>query len=101
MQQPNFTPGPWEVVNSDFFNDNADSSLVIRDGEDWEICHLCDGIRGDFETMAFNAALIAAAPAMYAKLQELSRKMYDMAYHSEHQKIEAILARARGENPTP
>lgn len=45
-----------------------------------------------------NTSLIAQAPAMYAKLQEVSRNMKKYGFETTHCEIEELLAAARGGN---
>jgi hypothetical protein len=44
-----------------------------------------------------NCHLIAAAPEMYAMLDRLSSQLTDINAHSAANEIEALLAKARGE----
>lgn len=104
MTEPKFTPAPWAIAQSDYFNEATNSHLVVKtEGRDeWEICHLCDGINGSIgETMIANGRLIAQAPAMYAKLFELSKALKKYGYEATHEEIERILAAARGEEKQP
>jgi len=111
--EPKFTPGPWRVCHE---ND----ILIIRDRKPCSPSYtpppmlvanvgeiLCDAM----ERQA-NAALVAAAPEMYAELEKvewilrnttdwLERKfgnILDVALlRNEAENIDALLAKARGE----
>ena len=69
MKTAQFTPGPWVVKSTD---EDINTKTIVDGNEFWiarvlNFNHASDDIR---ESQA-NAALIAAAPAMYEALSEL------------------------------
>ena len=68
-----FTPGPWLLLTSADYGIPAVKGFDPKDGKRFEICE-CWGEDNDVSTTEMsraNAALIAAAPDMYAVLKEL------------------------------
>ena len=65
MQTPKFTPGPWIAADGD------STSIFIYDdkGEDGYLGALATVEHADPDQLAGNAALIAAAPDLYAALE--------------------------------
>ena len=101
MNDPKFTPGPWMVAI------NEDSDLVWV--EDAEVDTICDFYSRDrdkdggisfngFPNYKANAHLVAAAPAMYERLEiTLGVLKIDGRFKVTVGKIEEILFHARGE----
>ena len=100
MSETKFTPGPWEI----------DGKLVIaqiRSGSNHFMFvattdhSMLDSIPQ--ETFDANAALIAAAPDMYAKLESLKRYISESCGNAcgsimVIREIDAVLKKARGES---
>lgn len=97
MTEPKFTPGSWKYANyTDFLEiQNADpvNPKEIAYIDDWT----------DEQEAAANAALIAAAPEMYARLERLV--LSDEESRGEvllkpwiSEEIKSLLAKARGES---
>jgi hypothetical protein len=96
MKTPKHTQGPWIV--GEFFDSGA---IDIR-SENQEICLLRSEVR---ENQKANAALIAAAPEMYAAVVELLDALYESsgcALKPKHEQISikalAAIRKARGES---
>lgn len=95
MSEPTFTPGPWgwcmpdEVFPAVFCNENGNIIADLYDA------------KNNQRQMVANAALIAAAPEMYAKLKELADVLRFggmlCTNRTMAQEIEEILKKARGE----
>jgi len=82
-----FTKGPWEVDNgARIYCDDLTGSIVA------EACGFEFVSRCKEEEIA-NAHLIAAAPEMYAMLDDLRQYVGD----ESREEIEELLAKARGE----
>ena len=68
MDKEKFTPGPW-TYDGGF--------TVFSEGDEWPVCDLISDTEIDGETYILpykeNAALIAAAPAMYALLNMIQK----------------------------
>ncbi len=63
-----FTPGPWHTRGGMIFHDGAAGAIGLKLGSPWREEAWCDD-DADEETLA-NAHLIAAAPSLYAALEE-------------------------------
>jgi len=88
--KPKFTPGPWRVERREFdFDGNCDISVSTDE------LLIADIYSDDVPGMA-NAALIAAAPEMYAYLERHLRTLNPEG--GSAQMIRRILAKARGED---
>lgn len=92
MSEPKFTKGPWNHVRYEHDDYPQDDYSYIVNPERKEIC-VMDYCGGDDYN---NADLIAAAPDMYAMLEELATcgAIANGLYTAE---IKKLLARARGE----
>lgn len=92
MSAPKFTPGPW-VANGLTIEDKAVRTAVVAS--------LYDERDGVYEWRA-NAALIAAAPELYAALYHLAGLFASLhekhAEWGDYQAALAALAKARGES---
>lgn len=104
MTETTFTPAPWVMANSDYFNEATNSHLVVKtENDDWEICHLCDGIEGSIgEIMIANGHLIAQAPAMFEELSKMEKLLVGLvedgwALKTKLDSVRKILTAARGE----
>lgn len=126
MNKPKFTPGPWAVgMRHNMGNANI---VFARNGDnggksddavwyDQPICSMYD-MFGNIQlsnhpesTGLYNAHLIAAAPKLYAKLEELvnaanpipvpmgenPEDSFPLRYNEEIESIRKLLAEARGE----
>lgn len=80
MKRPNFTMGPWFIAR--------ESGEVFVVGPDYE--PLCG---------EENAALIATAPKMFAKLVETSAALRAINVNILADDIDALIAEALGETP--
>ena len=93
MSETRFTKGPWHVHNNDVFLE-----IVSEEGQIANTCasgHYFDN--GDCVngvTAVANSHLIAAAPEMYAMLENLSDCDENQMHRLE---INKLLAKARGE----
>lgn len=92
MSAPKFTPGPWDVIKP-------------RDTGGWGLCVAHTGVPGvivaripgrSINTREANAQFIAAAPDMYAAIEEVARGDSDCC-DSLRLLARAALAKARGE----
>jgi hypothetical protein len=83
-----FTPGPWHC--GDFYDDYA-----VRGAK-------CNRVIArpncNFEDAKANAALIAAAPEMYARLEQVAEDFEALGLTSNRDSVLRLLAKARGEN---
>lgn len=63
------TPGPWTVVE---YGDDSPGALVVHSDRDNRVCFMATpGRTGDFDRIAANARLIAAAPKLLEAAQGL------------------------------
>ena len=95
-----FTPGPWVVKNDEWC-----ISVICKDapsGLPFAECPICDISQEEDTGGLHDAALIAAAPDMYAVLTELEESV---DYWSEYDvpigiidQIRAAISKARGES---
>ena len=94
MSEPKFTKGPWKVLNNLSYSDRKyHYQILTRDAGLWvantEDC--------DSEEEEANAALISAAPEMYALLLDIVTDYQCMPNPAVMaDKIEAVLKKARG-----
>lgn len=72
MDKEEFTPGPWKVSEGleTFYEDCLKGLAVTTD--EGPVCHVWDAYQGRLPYEA-NAALIAAAPAMYTLLNMIQK----------------------------
>ncbi|MBX3047003.1 MAG: hypothetical protein KF698_08415 [Anaerolineales bacterium] len=90
MSKPKFSPGPWHI--------NTASGVQIFPATGASVCEL-NILEAKEENLA-NAALIAAAPELYAALDALVNPEEGISVKGVNQRFEeakAILAKARGE----
>ena len=92
MDKPKFRKGPWRVYDCRGYDETSHEFSVV-DKEGWNIADVTDMIESE-ENKA-NAALIAAAPEMYAMLETLLNDYEEGSI--VHGQISALLAKARGE----
>ena len=93
MSKTQFTPEPWRVDSSS--NDQGQRSIVIRDGLNQQIASI-----NPYRIMwrDGDAALIAAAPELYAIVDELlARVAWKNINPATLEKAKKLLAKARGE----
>ena len=90
MNEPKFTPGPWNVIDCAGLEVEADGISIC---EIWQ--------RGDEDQEQANARLIAAAPCLLAALQACNEAL---SYMSEYdipitlpEQVKAALKKATGE----
>ena len=92
-----FTPGPWRVVAEpgDYF-----TTLTVM-SPDFYIASIHEGLPGEDEGEA-NARLIAAAPDLYAALEDIASRGYQGMFDPHYRKLQDIAraarAKARGES---
>ncbi len=91
MGKPKFTEGPWEVNTTE---DELWGDDVWYRVEYHSVIANDETIASDISSKA-NAALIAAAPEMYAMLETLLNDYEEGSI--VHGQISALLAKARGE----
>ena len=113
ITKPKFTPAPWLAIQCSDIKGEREGCWFVTDGNIVTICDV-NNIRPDFpqdhpnysvalEEQAANAALISAAPDMYQELLELVSmfeaitKTGDPIFLGDINRIEGILAKARGE----
>ena len=90
-----FTPAPWSAIGGYY-----PGMIDINCGKKMSICVVIsanDLTWQDGMERQANCHLIAAAPEMYAMLDRLSSQLTDINAHSAANEIEALLAKARGE----
>lgn len=85
MDEPTFTPGPWN---------NCDGETI--ETKKARICIIAPLNLTQEESDA-NAALIAAAPEMYEAIEFSKRKFHDLYFENCCEYIESVLKKARGE----
>ena len=77
MNEPKFTPGPWKV-DYDGTKGHIKSIAPHEDGDTPTICRydIFQDFHGSpyFWRQKYNAALIAAAPKMYAYIKEMAER---------------------------
>jgi hypothetical protein len=104
MSETKFTPGPWEYIPS---NKHHGPYVCGPFGGDICDCYIRNGgtsrpIHFQSDCADANAQLLAAAPELYATLAEIRQWMdaemgaWDAKFIAQ---IDALLARARGEQP--
>lgn len=92
MSGPKFTPAPWEQ--------NGINAVHAKNGT-------CVAITHNGENRKADATLIAAAPAMYAAMQDFCSRVErgEVRSRKTYEQFQSILAAARGEanqsNPQP
>lgn len=95
--KPKFTPGPWKMLPDSWHGDHAE----ISSSEWGALALVVNKIDGQVsENGSSNAHLIAAAPDMYAKLDEISDGLLEAGGYGNcrlAKEIESLLAKARGE----
>jgi hypothetical protein len=99
MSEAKFTPAPWQFADGDSFEKEAVVTTSSRiDNNTIPICEMDVYFDGDvgIEQTA-NVCLIACAPEMYAMLENVLMTLADINAYDEVNKIEALLAKARGE----
>lgn len=92
MTKPKFTPGPWQYANYTDFLEIQNTDPVNPK----EIAYIDDWT--DEHEAAANAALIAAAPKMYARLEQVAEDFEALGLTSNRDSVLRLLAKARGEN---
>lgn len=103
MSDPKFTAGPWDIAA---WNDDSEHqgqvSAVTQSDEERVICEFLKSESGESQTA--NAHLIAAAPEMYAALEELLAwqngpplPTWEEKHNAAVSQAYAALAKARGE----
>ena len=100
-KRPLFTPGPWFKKGKKVFWQKPDRELPKDNLWNGTIC-ICATTEDDVpeanEEARANAALIAAAPEMYALLDDIRKNYQCMPNPADvERRINALLARARGE----
>ena len=98
MTEPKFTPGPWFVCPENhslvlrqrdrYNNGYQPPALVVGTGAE------CVYSASEIEA---NAALIAAAPEMYSRLEQCADDYDAMGMFENRNRIWELLAKARGE----
>lgn len=107
MSEEKFTPGPWyikpsEAIPSPYWGPTSSTRITILDkpGGQYQSRHVIAQVAKGNGRGEANAALIAAAPEMYRKLEWLQRE-FDESDDEElvaiGWEIELILKKARGE----
>ena len=93
MSEPKFTPGPWRVpqcctihMNKPSWDENYSS--LVKSGKE-VVCGLSN-------VRVADAKLIAAAPEMYARLEQAAEDYEAMGMFCNRDKILELLAQARG-----
>ena len=92
MDKPKFRKGPWRVYDCRGYDETSHEFSVV-DKEGWNIADVTDMIESE-ENKA-NAALIAAAPEMYAMLEDMLNMFAEESV--EYGMIQKLLVKARGE----
>jgi hypothetical protein len=87
-----FTKGPWKVFTKEDSYLCAGKIGVIEDGDCIVVAECNDWLATE---KRHNAALIAAAPEMYAMLDKMLNSEQPASYFYEE--ADALLAKARGE----
>ena len=87
-----FTTGPWQYANYTDFLEIQNTDPVNPK----EIAYI-DGWTDEQEAKA-NAALIAAAPEMYARLEQVAEDFEALGLTSNRDSVLRLLAKCRGEN---
>ncbi len=98
-----FTPGPWEVWdNRD--KETTEHDYAVGDKDGWLVAEIGND---NIDIEEANASLIAAAPEMYALLDEIRMEVYDaideygdgilVLPEETFDKIAKLLVKARGE----
>ena len=91
MSETKFTPGPWTYGNyTDFLEIQNTDPCNPK-----EVCYIDDWT--DEQEAAANAALIAAAPEMYARLKQAAEDYEALGLTSNRDSVLRLLAKARGE----
>jgi len=107
MSEAKFTKGPWEWHidrhNDGYYGLYANDEPVVypqrcNDGDDGLAWFSTDeDYYGETALKQADADLIACVPEMYAMLESVSVILADINAYDEVNKIEALLAKARGE----
>lgn len=103
MGKPKFTEGPWRAGKNPcmttVLDEHEGKAIYPEEG-----CHhiaWANALTEDgdlaMDTALANAALIAAAPEMYAMLEAIAKEMGDCRILLKGQSIQDLLAKARGE----
>lgn len=94
MSEPKFTPGPWIAVSRGCFGKTHEAD--VHECAKWDV-DMDDGefMRGNFRME--DANLIAAAPELYAALQECLNHGSMTGHEYVTDQALAALAKARGE----
>ena len=85
MTEPNFAPKPWQILATD-----NPSLVAVYDNINDMVCDHIDD--------EDNAALIAAAPDMYASLQNCVNLLRHLGINEFANMVETTLRKARGES---
>lgn len=107
MSEVKFTPGPWKrtfttIPNTTEGYDTSPDIVNITIGDRniplaVSAMNSTREMRECFSTMAANATLMAAAPEMYAMLEELQQYFEEQGDVNAVAKIREVLFKARGE----
>ena len=101
---PEYTPGPWYVVEEDHSDDsgNGPVSLAISTYEDDSVDAIAwINTMNPNKTEQANARLIAAAPDMLAALQRIQKDLRDGPIDGEfpvRDMVDAAVSKATGES---
>lgn len=106
MNEAKFSKGPWEVCSDDWnLGERPDDAMfsIVSEDKEWHIATVLDA-----EGAEANAHLIAAAPEMYAFLEQLANEFQVVScsdsartgewFDKRIRRIERKLAKARGES---
>lgn len=107
MNEHKFTPGPWyikpsEKIPSPYWGTTSSTRITILDAPDgqYKPCHVIAQVAKGNGRGAANAALIAAAPEMYAELERhcaLCMMMHPECEGCDLCETRKILRKVRGE----
>ena len=92
MNEPKFTPGPWYISE---YETRQRMAIVDKQLECYDSRHTIATVCKANGHEAANAALIAAAPELYATLERLQKS--HTCGNATWQIIESVLCKARGE----
>jgi hypothetical protein len=95
MNEPKFTPGPWHV-DGKYVVCGKEALKDAIFGNEPSICSICN-VNGWLKHAEGNAALIAAAPEMYSRLEQCADDYDAMGMFENRNRIWELLAKARGE----
>jgi hypothetical protein len=106
MEDAKFTPGPWSEAHLKekgcrcgyVFSEGGETiaKVLYNDREDANYCRYEEDL--SLETARANAALIAAAPDMYAALEACERYLVEKGCSHEYPVLQNILASLRKAN---